>query len=190
MDLNTIQNQLRGYFINRVTYTGDRVSENLCKKINDSEFVVLEPMNTPNGTMPAMDYCLQQINNQILDPTVCILSLKEVFPVINGNVFDSYKRREKTIEKHIDWAECVEREENQFQQDKYVVKNKKPKGFAYWIVDGEKLTEIHEDILSDDLKENAVLIKYPKLLRTALKDDLINEFEGQYSEEVAKYKAI
>lgn len=190
MNLDTIKHELKGYFINKVISTGGVAKETLCKKIDNADYVVCENMDTPNGIKTAYDHCLNQINNQILDPSVSICSLSEVLPVIHGNVFDSYKMRERRIEQHIDWADCVEREENQFQPNKYVVKNKKPKGFTYWIVDGEKLTEINEDILSDDLKENAVLIKYPKLLRTALKDNLINEYEEQYLEEVTKYNNI
>ena len=60
----------------------------------------------------------------------------------------------------------------------------------YFIVDGDKLTEIPGDLLEDNQKENAVRIKYPKLLRKALSDDLNNEFESAYLEEVAKYKSL
>ena len=131
-----------------------------------------------------------QCNNQHVDPSASINSLSEILPVIYGNVFEAYRMREKTIEKHITWANCVEREENEFQPDKYVVKKKRPKGFIYWIVDGAKLTEIDGDLLDDKLKENAVLIKYPKLLIKALADDLDNEFVEDYKKEVSKYKAI
>ena len=50
--------------------------------------------------------------------------------------------------------------------------------------------EIPGDLLDDNQKENAVRIKYPKLLRTALSDDLNNEFESSYLAEVSKYKSI
>ena len=190
MKTNTIQNHLKGYFINRIEHNGEKVSDKLCKKINNKEFEVLDNIKTPRGLLTANEHFLNQLNNQIVDPSVCICSLSEVLPVICGNVFELYRLRERKIEQHIKWANCVEREDNQFQPNKHVVKWKKPKRVIYAIVDGDKLTEIDGDLLSDQLKEKAVPIKYPKLLRTALKDELLNEYEPAYLQEVKKYKNI
>ena len=147
-------------------------------------------MNTPKGLVTAYDLLLEQCNNQILDPTISIVSLSEILPTINGSVFEHYKMREKTIEKHINWCECVETDDNELTKGRYVVKWKRPKGFAYAIVYDDSLTEINEMLLEDHHKESAVRIKYPKLLLKALKDDLNNEFETLYSEEVKKYQSI
>lgn len=190
MKIDTIKSKLTGYFINRISHNGEKVSENLCKKIDGNDYEVLRAVETPNGLMSAYDLLLNQVNNQILDPSISICKLSEILPVINGNIFESYKQREKIIEKHISWCQCVETEENEYSDGKYVVKVKKPKGFIYFIVDGDKLTEIPGDLLEDNQKENAVRIKYPKLLRKALSDDLNNEFESAYLEEVAKYKSL
>lgn len=192
MNLETVQNQLKEqkYFINRIAINEDHITETLCKKINDSKFEVVGKVMTPSGEMSAEKVLLTQINNQIVLPELPVCSLNDVLPVIDGVVFDDYKRREKQIEQHIKWATCVEREDNQFQPDKHVVKWKKPKKVIYAIVDGDKLTEIDGDLLDDQLKEKAVPIKYPKLLRTAIKDQLNNEYEPAYLREVKKYKDI
>ena len=188
---NTIQDQfIKGYFINRIEHNGEIVSDKLCRKISNTEFEVLDNVRTPNGLLTASEHFLKQLNNQIVDPTFCICSLSEVLPVIQGQVFELYRLRERKIEQHIKWCQCVEREDNQFQPDKHVVKWKKPKRVIYAIVDGDKLTEIDGDLLDDQLKEKAVQIKYPKLLRTALKDELLNEYEPAYLQEVKKYKDI
>ena len=188
---NTIQDQfIKGYFINRIEHNGEIVSDKLCRKISNTEFEVLDNVRTPNGLLTASEHFLNQLNNQIVNPELCICSLSEVLPVINGNVFELYRLRERKIEQHIKWCQCVEREDNQFQPDKHVVKWKKPKRVIYAIVDGDKLTEIDGDLLDDQLKEKAVQIKYPKLLRTALKDELLNEYEPAYLREVKKYKDI
>ena len=190
MKTNTIQNHLKGYFINRIEHNGEIVSDKLCRKISNTEFEVLDNVRTPNGLLTASDHFLNQLNNQIVDPTFCICSLSEVLPVIHGQVFEAHRLRERKIEQHIKWCNCVEREDNQFQPDKHVVKWKKPRGVIYAIVDGDKLTEIDGDLLSDQLKEKAVPIKYPKLLRTAIKDQLNNEYEADYLREVKKYQDI
>ena len=190
MNIEDIKSQLTGYFINRISHNGEKVSENLCKKIDGNDYEVLRPVNTPNGLLSAYDLLLTQVNNQLLDPSVSICYLSEILPVINGNIFETYKQREKTIEKHISWCDCVESEENEYSDGKFIVKKKQPKGFIYFIVDGDKLTEIPGDLLDDNQKENAVRISYPKLLRKALSDDLNNEFEPSYLAEVSKYKSI
>ena len=191
MKTNTIQNHLKGYFINRIEHNGEIVSDKLCRKISNTEFEVLDNVKTPSGLLTASEHFLNQLNNQIVDPSVCICSLSEVLPVICGNVFEFYRIRERKIEQHIKWANCVERDDNQFQPDKHVVKWKKPRrGFIYAIVDGDKLTEIDGDLLDDQLKEKAVRIKYPKLLVRAINDDLNNEYEPAYLREVKKYKDI
>ena len=188
---NTIQDQfIKGYFINRIEHNGEIVSDKLCRKISNTEFEVLDNIKTPRGLLTANEHFLNQLNNQIVDPTFCICSLSEVLPVIHGQVFEAHRMRERKIEQHIKWCQCVEREDNQFQPNKHVVKWKKPKRVIYAIVDGDKLTEIDGDLLSDQLKEKAVPIKYPKLLRTALKDELNNEYEADYLREVKKYQDI
>ena len=188
---NTIQDQfIKGYFINRIEHNGEIVSDKLCRKISNTEFEVLDNIKTPRGLLTANEHFLNQLNNQIVNPELCICSLSEVLPVIYGNVFEAHRMRERKIEQHIKWCQCVEREDNQFQPNKHVVKWKKPKRVIYAIVDGDKLTEIDGDLLGDQLKEKAVPIKYPKLLRTALKDDLNNEIEPAYLREVKKYKDI
>ena len=190
MDIKEIKHELQGYFINRISHNGEKVSENLCKKIDGNDYEVLRAVETPNGLMSAMDLLLQQCNNQLLNPSLSIRSLSEILEVINGEVFENYKRREKTIEKHIDWCTCVESEENEYSDGKYIVKWKKPKGMIYAIVDGDKLTEIPGDLLDDNQKENAVRIKYPMLLKKAISDSLENEFSSAYLEEVEKYQSI
>ena len=189
MDIKEIKHELQGYFINRISHNGEKVSENLCKK-NGNDYEVLRAVETPNGLMSAYDLLLNQVNNQILDPSISICKLSEILPVINGEVFENYKRREKTIEKHIEWCNCVETEENEYSDGKFIVKKKQPKGFIYFIVDGDKLTEIPGDLLDDNQKENAVRISYPKLLKKAISDRLENEFESAYLEEVEKYQSI
>ena len=188
---NTIQDQyIKGYFINRIEHNGEIVSDKLCRKISNTDFEVLDNVKTPSGLLSANAHFLNQLNNQIVDPSVCICSLSEVLPVIHGQVFELYEMRERKIEQHIKWANCVEREDNQFQPNKHVVKWKKPKRVIYAIVDGDKLTEIDGALLDDQLKEKAVQIKYPKLLLKALQDDLNNELEPAYLREVKKYKDI
>ena len=189
MDIKEIKHELQGYFINTIFHNGEKVSESLCKKI-DGDYEVLRAVETPNGLMSAYDLLLQQCNNQLLNPSVSICSLREILPVVNGSVFESYKMREKTIEKHIELCQSVETEENEYSDGKFIVKKKQPKGFKYWIVDNQKLTEIPGDLLDDNQKENAVKISYPKVLLNALKDDLNNEFESAYLEEVEKYLLI
>ena len=191
MNIEEIKKELQGYFINTIFHNGEKVSESLCKKIDGSnDYEVLRAVNTPKGLVTAYDNCLSQVNNQLLDPSFSICSLREILPVVNGSVFESYKMREKTIEKHIALCQSVETEENEYSDGKFIVKKKQPKGFIYFIVDGDKLTEIPGDLLDDTQKENAVRISYPKVLLKALKDDLNNEFESAYLEEVEKYQSI
>ena len=190
MNIEEIKHELQGYFINTIFHNGEKVSENLCKKIDGNDYEVLRPVNTPNGLLSAYDLLLTQVNNQLLDPSVSICYLSEILPTVNGSVFEIYKMREKTIEKHIELCQSVETEENEYSDGKFIVKKKQPKGFIYFIVDGDKLTEIPGDLLDDTQKENAVRISYPKVLLKALKDDLNNEFESAYLEEVEKYQSI
>lgn len=190
MKIDTIKDHLQGYFINRIEQNGMKVSESLCRKIDNSHYEVLPNVKTPNGFIPAYDLLLQQCNNQILDPTISIISLSEILPTINGLAFENYYNREEIIEKHINCCNNVETDDNELSKGRYVVKWKRPKGFAYAIVYDNTLTEINELLLEDQHKESAVRIKYPKLLLKALKDDLNNEFEEQYLEEVKKYQSI
>ena len=192
MNLETVQNQLKEqkYFINRIVINEDNITETLCKKINDSKFEIVDKVRTPSGEMSAETVLLNQINNQIVLPELPVCSLNEVLPVINGAVFDDYERRDKTIEKHIKWCQCVETEENELSKGRYVVKWKKLKYTIYAIVYDDSLTEINGALLDDKHKESAVRIKYPKLLLKALRDDLNNEYESEYLKEVKKYQAI
>lgn len=192
MNLETVQNQLKEqkYFINRIAINEDHITETLCKKINDSKFEVVGKVMTPSGEMSAEKVLLTQINNQIVLPELPVCSLNDVLPVIEGVVFDDYKRREKQIEKHIKWCQCVETEENELSSGRYVVKWKKLRYTIYAIVYDDSLTEINGALLDDKHKENAVKIKYPKLLLRALRDDLNNEFESEYLQEVKKYQEI
>lgn len=190
MNIDTIKKELDGYFINKVTHNGMKVSENLCKKVNNAEYIVLDNVETPNGLISAYQHCLNQVNANLLNPELSICRLSQILPVIDGTVFEHYRMREKTIEKHISWCDCIERDEYEYQDGKYIVKVKKPKGFSYFIVDGENLTEINELLLDEKQKENCKRIKYPKLLKKALADDLCNEFEEQYKEQVKKYQNI
>ena len=189
MKIESIKSELKGYFINRMDFSTDG-KDKLCKKISNTDYMVLDNVETPNGLISAYDNLLAQVNNQILDPSVSICSLSKILPVIQGNIFDSYKARERKIEQHIEWCNCVESEDNKYMEDTYLVKAKKPKGFKYWVVDGAELKEINELLLDDTQKENAKRIKYHKLLLKALQDDLINEYEEQYLEEVKKYHNI
>ena len=192
MNLETVQNQLKEqkYFINRIAINEDHITETLCKKINDSKFEVVDKVMTPSGEMSAEKVLLSQINNQIVLPELPVCSLNDVLPVIDGVVFDDYKRREKQIEKHIKWCQCVETEENELSSGRYVVKWKKLKHTIYAIVYDDSLTEINGALLDDKHKESAVQIKYPKLLLKALRDNLDNEFEEGYIQEAKKYQAI
>ena len=190
MEIDTIKHQLNGYFINRMEYDGDQVFETLCKKIDGDKYETLDNVMTPSGEISASDLLLRQINNQILNPSVCICSLKEILPVINGRLWEVYENREKEIEKHINCCSAVETDDNEFIKGKYIVKWKRPRGFAFGIVDGNKLTEIDGDIFDDQQRKSAVRIKYPKLLIKALKDDLLNHFEDEYLREIKKYNDI
>ncbi len=190
MKLNNIKKELKGYFLNRFIYTGDNVTEDLCKKIDDTHYEVLGNVDTPNGVIRAYTNCLNQINNQLLDPGLYVCSLSEVLPVINGNIFQDYYRRAKQIEKHNSWLECVKTDKNKHNNGNHLVKWKDKKFLKYAFVYDKELVEINEILLSDNDKANAVIIKYPKLLRKALKDDLNNEYESAYLKEVKKYKNI
>ena len=190
MDLDTIQQHLKGYFINRIEHNEMKVSETLCRKLDNNNYEVLENVKTPAGIISAYDHCLNQVNNQLLNPYIAINSLNEILPTVQGNIFESYRIRENQIEKHIRWCECVETEANKYSDGKYVIKWKKPKGFVFAIVDGDRITEINEILLEDHQIENAVRIKYPKLLQKAIKDDLNNEFEDLYLQEVEIYNNI
>ena len=192
MKIETIQNHLReqGYFINRVAFDDDNVTENLCRKLDDGDYEVCRNVNTPNGLKSASDLLLEQINNNIILPGLPICSLNEILVVIDGTIFELYKMRERKIQQHIDLCQSVETENNELPKGRYVVKVKRPKGFNYFIVFEDSITEINEVFLEEKDRLNAVRIKYPKVLQTALKDDLNNEYEEKYLQECQKYKAI
>lgn len=190
MKLETIQKYLKGYFINRTEHTGGRIVEILCKKSNNNDYEVLKAVNTPKGSISAYDNCLNQVNNQILEPSTYIMSLNEILPVINGNAFDDYKIRARQIEKRRALLESVKTEENKHITGSYLVKWKKPKEMVYAFIEKDKLIEFPQLLLSEEDKASAIQIKYPKLVRTALEDNLINQFETVYLEEVTKYECI
>lgn len=190
MKLDTIKKYLNGYFINRITHNGEKVSESLCKKIDNKSFETLGNVKTPNGTISSYNNLLNQINNQILDPSVSICSLDEVLPVIDGTIFENYEMREKKIQKYINWCQCVETEENELSKGRYLVKWKKPKKIIYAIVMDDTLTPVPANLIDDTFKEKAVSIRFPKLLERALKDDLNNQYAEAYAEEVEKYQSI
>ena len=123
-------------------------------------------------------------------PGLPICSLSEILIVVDGTVFELYKMRERKIQQHIDLCRTVETDNNELSKGRYVVKVKRPNGFNYFIVYDDSLTEINEVFLEEKDRLNAVRIKYPKVLKTALKDDLNNEYEEKYLQEVKKYKAI
>ena len=190
MKIDTIRTALNGYFINRVSHNGLKVTDTLCKKIDNENYETLENVRTPNGTITAYEHLLNQVNNHLLDPTLAVCKLDEILPLINGNVFESYSMRERHIEKHLELLDMVQDVYNEYETDKFVVTWKKPKKTLYGIVDDDKLIEIDGALLSDKLKENAVFLKNIQPLKNALADDLINEFEKAYNEEVAKYQNI
>ena len=190
MNLETIQDHLSGYFINRFEHDGGKVSDVLCKKINNYDYEVLDNVRTPNGLMSAMDLLLAQVNNQILDPTVSICSLDEILPVIKSNVFETHKMRERKIQQHIDLCQQYETEENELSDGRYLVYWKKRGTKIYGIILEESLTEYPANLLDDEQLAKAIRVEYPKLLRTALRDDLINQYDKAYDKEVEKYLLI
>ena len=192
MQIEEIQHHLKEhkYFINRIEHNGEKVSETLCQKLPNGDYEVLRNVNTPKGLISAYDLLMQQINNQLILPGTPICSLSDLLPVINGTVFEFYNMRERKIQQNIDLCQSVETEENELSKGRYVCKKKKPKGFLYFIVFEDSITEINEELLDDKDKERAVLIKYPKMVRTALQDDLNNQFEDLYLQEVKKYNCI
>ena len=190
MTLETIQDQLSGYFINRYKQLGGKNSDILCKKINSNNYEVLDNINTPNGLMTAMDLLLVQVNNQILDPSVSICSLDEILPVINADVFETYYMRERKIQQHIDLCQQFETEENELSDGRYLVYYVKRGTKIYAIVHDDSLTEYPANLLNDEQLAKAIRVEYPKLLRTALRDELNNKYESAYQKEVEKYLLI
>ena len=190
MNLETIKSELKGYFINRFEHNGEKVSDTLCRKISNTDYEVLDNVRTPKGLLTAYDHCLNQINNQLLDPKLSVYSLDEVLPVIKSNVFEAHRMRERKIQQHIDLCQTVETEENQLSENRFLVYYKKRGTKIYAIVLDESLTEVPENLIKEENKDKAVFVEYPKLLRTALKDELNNEYESAYQKEVEKYLLI
>ena len=190
MKIDTIKKHLKGYFINRINHNGMKVTEKLCKKIDGNDYEVLDNVNTPNGLVSAYTNCLNQVNANILDPSVSICNLSEILPVIQGDIFEKYKVRQKEINQHRTWQECYKTEKNHYVEDTYLVKWQRPRGIVYGIVGNNAIEEISDVILTDKQKENAVNIKFPNMLLSAIKDNLINEFEEEYLKEVAKYESL
>ena len=192
MKIEEIKNQLKGYFLNRTknTFNGEEYSEVLCKKISNSECEYLSDIFTPNGTITAYNHLLNQVNQNILDPKLAVCKLDEILPVIDGDIFEDFKRREKIIEKHIDMCNSVETDENQLSENRFLVYYVKRGTKIYAIVLDDSLTEYPANLLDDEQLAKAIRVEYPKLLRAALRDDLINQYDKAYDKEVEKYHSI
>ena len=190
MELNEIKHHLDGYFINRFEHNGEKVSDVLCKKINNNEFLKLDNVRTPQGLISAYDNCLNQVNSNLLCPEVSVCSLDEILPVIKANVFENHRMRERKIQQHIDLCQQYETEENELSDGRYLVYWKKRGTKIYGIILEESLTEYPANLLDDEQLAKAIRVEYPKLLRTALRDDLINQYDKAYDKEVEKYHSI
>jgi len=190
--IETIQKHLKGYFINQMTIGQDHITERLCLKLPNGDYEVCGLVQTREGNITAYENCLRQVNYNILEPQKAIVSLSEILPVIQGDVFEKWKMRQKRIDTFKRWLQCVKTESNKYDTDKYVVTWKKRKETKYGIVYKDSLTEIEGGavLLDNQLKINAVKIEYPKLLRRALQDSLINEHESAYLEEIKRYNKI
>lgn len=136
---------------------------------------------------------LEQVNNQLLG-TEPVEKLETLLPVINADIFQAYTDREKAIQKRKQRIEDIKTPLNLYGPNKYIVKKShgRPNTFVYYIVDIENglLFEINEALLTEELRDNAIPIKYPKLLVKSLKDDLKNEYLEDYLKEVEKFKNI
>ena len=193
MKIETIKKQLQGYFINKTEFNGMDTSEKLCKKIDDSTFKTLEPVTTYYGTVSAYKNCLKQVNNQILSPETAIVSLSEILPVINANRFDDYKRRSDQIQRYKDLLAEVMTPSNEISQGRFLIKWKIPRGFKYGIIYNDEVSEVPEALLTSQDIATAITVKYPKLVRKALKDyqkGFENKYKSAYLEEVKKYHKI
>ena len=183
MDLETIKHQLNGYFLNRIEHNGLKVTETLCKKLGAADYMPLDNVKTTHGLV-------RQINAKIMNPNIYICDLKEVLPVINGDIFELWKMRERKIEQHIEICQKVETEENKLSKGRHLVKWKKKGKTVYGIVHEQSLTPVPEELLTEETRETAIKIQYPKILRTALADDLNNQYEAAYQKEVKKFRNI
>lgn len=190
MNLENIKHQLDGYFINVMEHNGLKVTETLCKKLSDTEHLPLDNVKTTHGLVSAYDNCLRQINAQIMNPSIYVCDLKEVLPVIRGDIFELWKMRERKIQQHIDLCQTVETEENELSKGRHLVKWKQKGKTVYGIVHEQSLTPVPEELLTEETKETAIKIKYPKMIRTALADDLNNQYEEAYAKEVRKFRKI
>jgi len=191
MELNEIKHYLNEnrYFINRYEMNGE-VSDKLSKKINNNDFEVLDNIRTPNGLLTAYQHCLNQVNNSLLMPEVAVCSLDEILPVIKATVFENHRIRERKIQQHIDLCQQYETEENELSPGRYLVYWKKRGTKIYGIILEESLTEVPGNLIDEESKENAIRVEYPKMLRTALRDELKNEYAEAYAKEVEKYHSI
>ena len=190
MKIETIQKHLQGYFINTITHNDLKVSETLCKKIDNKNYEIVPNVKTNYGTISAYSHLLNQCNNQLLDPTISIVSLSEILPTINGNLFEDYRIRQKKINKYKKWIECVRTENNKYVNNTHLIKWKKARYVIYGVVGKDTIEEINDILLSEKEKDSAIAVKYPKLLKSAVKDNLINQFESSYLQEVKKYEKI
>ena len=190
MKIETIQKHLKGYFINQVTIGKDHTTQRLCLKLPNNDYEVCGLVQTREGNITAYENCLRQVNYHLLEPQRAIVSLSEILPVIQGDVFEQYKMRQKRINTFKRWLQCVKTESNKYDTDRYIVTWKKRKDYKYGLIQGKELIEIDGAILSNEHKANAVKIDYPKLLKKALQDPLTNQFQSAYDEEVKKYNNI
>ena len=153
----------------------------------------MEPVTTYYGTVQAYKHCLIQVNNQLLSPETAITSLSEILPVINANVFDNFKRRSDQIQRYKDLLAEVRTPSNEISKGKFIIKWKTPRGFKYGIIFNEDVSEVPERILTSQDITTAIPVKYPKLVRKAIKDEakgFKNKYKPAYLEEVKKYHKI
>lgn len=183
------------YFVNREIKPGtDKEILLLCQKTSDTDYIALPKIETTKGKISAYHHLLNQCNNQLLNPTVALTGLEYLLRVIDGDVFDAYEQREKSIEKCLKRLEDVQSDDNEYGDNQYIVKTARgrPNDFTYFVVDLSEgvLAEIDGYLLSNELKEGAPLVKYPKLILRSLKDNLNNEYEAKYNAEIRKWELI
>lgn len=193
MKMSEIRKQLKGFFVETET-VNQQVVEKLCFKDKDNTYHIVEPVDIGDGrTMSALDNCLEQVNNQILDPTLRITDLKIVLPFINADVFKKHKQRQKQIDKKNELCLDVFAA-NEYDDNRYVIKKKVParRHFDYFIINEEtnEVVRIDASLLTEEQRENAVLVSNIKAVKSAIKDDLLNEYDSILQYEIDKYEQI
>lgn len=182
------------YFINKETVPGkDEIIDILCQKKTDDSYIILPKVETVNGLISAYDYLLNQINNQRVAEKP-LLSLNQLLPTIKGDIFNQWKQREFIIEKLLNRLYSIQKPENEYDNDRYVIKQRygRPNEFRYYVVDIEEsvLAEIDGFLLNENLRQSAPLVKYPKQILNALKDNLENEYTEAYLEQIEAFRKI